>query len=53
MSRKIPGEQGIDGAYQRAKEVIRFLKSLPEAGNMPISIALDSESHEHPNYNPK
>lgn len=52
MSRQIP-EEHVDGAYQRANEICRFLKSLPEAENMPICVILDYKDSSITGYNPR
>lgn len=51
MSWSVRGEENLDEAYQRVKEVCRFLKSLPEAENMPILISLNFDGDNNPNYN--
>lgn len=34
-------QESGDAAYRRAKEMCRFLKSLPEAKNIPICVIVD------------
>lgn len=45
ISRVMPGEASFNGAFLRAGYMCEFLKSLPEAGDMPILVALDSISN--------
>lgn len=41
MSSYAEGNMSRRNAVQRAKEVCRFLKLLPEASNMPISVVVN------------
>lgn len=51
MSWSVRGFENANEAYQRVREVCRFLNSLPEVKNMPILIFLNFDGDNIPNYN--